>query len=652
MTTVAAPKTFAEAEQVLAQALPGYESRPQQKALATFVEKTLADGGHGLAEAGCGTGKSLGSMIPAILSGKRTVVATATIALMEQYANKDVPFLQEHLGVEFKWALLKGRSNYFCVAKANSGETRIDPDLLAAMEKELSEVEDHSGDREHFTTVTVTKEDFAQVAMSGAECPGKSECPFGDVCFAEKAKAKAREAQVVVTNTAMLMTDLKVREATDGFAAMLGEFDNLIIDEAHELEEIATAQLEEVFRPNSLLRLVKECNTYAGIQGASLDPVVTAGVEDGLAAVLAALPDPGKDKIRLGLRYFAENFEPYAQVVEALRALHAAVLDVTIVRDERRADTRRAMLSKRIMNMVARFEGLVLSPETDVVRWVENEERPGARSVAPVLHFAPINVAPFLTEWLWNRVSAVLVSATMSVGGDFSFIRTRLGLTEAQAINVGTPFDYDHQAMLFVPPSEAPNPKTPGPWMSYSNAMTMELIRAAQGGALLLFTSRTAMNQAYNDLGPQIEAMGLTVLAQGKSGSNKDIARVFAEDTHSVLFALKSFFTGVDIQGEACRLVIINKLPFPVPSEPVFQARGDVLRMQGKSDFSDLSMPLMTLTLTQGFGRLIRTLKDRGVVAILDSRLSSTGYGKQIVRNLPPCPRTTDLNTVRAFYAR
>lgn len=650
MTTVAAPRTFAEAEQVLAQALPGYESRPQQQALAAFVEGVLADGGHGLAEAGCGTGKSLGAMIPAILSGKRTVVATATIALMEQYAQKDVPFLAEHLGADFTWALLKGRSNYFCMAKAASPSEHADLYLLAAMEAELAENPEHSGDREHFAT-TVTKEQFSPFAMSAAECPGKSECPFGDVCFSEKAKKAARAAQVVITNTAMLVTDLKVREATDGMASMLGDFDNVIIDEAHELEEITTSQLEETFRPSGLVRLLKEVNNFAGRQGGFIEQETQDDITRSLNDVVACLPDPRKDKIRLGLSFFLQNLEPFLALVESLRALREEVMEITIVRDSLKSQSRRAVLIKRISNLIARYEDLLTAEETDLVRWVENEDFGHGRP-SKVLHFAPINVGPFLAANLWENASAVLVSATMSVGGDFSFIRSRLGLDPmTREVNVGTPFDYANQAMLFVPPSDAPSPKNPGAWMTYSNAATMELISAAKGGALLLFTSRTAMRQAWNDLAPRLEAMGLTTLMQGLSGSNKEIAATFSEDTHSVLFALKSFFTGVDFQGEACRLVIINKLPFPVPSEPVFQARGDMLKRQGKSDFSDLSMPLMTLILTQGFGRLIRTLKDRGVVAILDSRLSSTSYGKKIVRDLPNCPTTTNLADVRGFFA-
>jgi ATP-dependent DNA helicase DinG len=641
------PTTFAEAEQVLAQALPGYESRPQQQALAAFVEKTLAEGGHALAEAGCGTGKSLGSMIPAILSGKRTVVATATIALMEQYANKDVPFLAEHLGVDFTWALLKGRSNYFCWAKATSPSERVSPALVASLQAELEANPEHTGDREHFAT-PVSKEEFSYVSSTSADCPGRAKCPFGDICFAEQAKRKAADSQVVITNTAMLMTDLKVRQATEGYGSMLGEFDALILDEAHELEEIATNQLEDTFRPSNTTLLVKDVQTFMATQG-----TVYKGERrllDATDAVMAALPDPGKEKVRLGLGFFVGQAENYIEMIEALRETADAIADVTIQNGDRKKETSNRMrLLSRTYNLIRRFQTLATSPDEDLVRWVQDDVL--TRSTVRSLHSAPINVGPFLREWLWDQVPAVLVSATLSVGGDFSFVKDRLGLADATTMNVGTPFDYTTQAMLFVPDAKMPSPKQRAAWMTYSATATMELIDSAKGGALLLFTSRSAMTQAYRDLGPRLEAKGFTTLAQGVSGTNKEIAKTFAEDTHSVLFALKSFFTGVDIPGEACRLVVIDKLPFPVPSEPVFQARADEIKRAGGSDFSDLSVPMMTLTLTQGFGRLIRTKTDRGVVAILDSRLTATGYGKKIVRSLPGSPSTTSLDSVREFYA-
>lgn len=640
--------TFAEAEQALMDSLPGYEQRPQQQALAAFVEQTLAAGGHGLAEAGCGVGKSLGSMIPAILSGKRTVVVTATLALMSQYVNKDVPFLAKHLGVPFTWALLKGRSNYFCEAKALTPSKYADLDKLDAIRAELDANPEHSGDLEDFTT-SVTKSEFSEMSSTSQECPGKADCPFGNVCYAEKAKAKAKVAQVVITNTAMMMTDLKVRQLTEGKASMLGEFDALIIDEAHELEEIATSQLTEDFKPGTITKLVKEAENFVNTQSGVVKGA--AGVLDALNAITKVLPvDKVGDKNRLGLTFFLDRADIFVAMIEALRVLRDDVMNVTIVRDDEKANVRRGNLVTRVTNQVYRYEALVTAEETDLVRWVE-AEKDHKGNMIKVLHTAPINVGPFLSEFLWSRGPAVLVSATLSVNGNFDFIKARLGLSGATELTAGTPFDYANQAMLFVPDAKMPSPKNVGAWMNYSNAATMELIDAAKGGALLLFTSRTAMRTAYNDLAHRLADKGFTVLAQDITSSNKkELAATFKSDTHSVLFAMKSFFTGVDIPGDALRLVIINKLPFQVPSDPIFQARSDEVTRGGGSSFGQLAIPQMTLTLTQGFGRLIRTATDRGVVAILDSRLTSTGYGRGIIGALPDCAATTDLDDVRAFY--
>jgi Rad3-related DNA helicase len=549
-------RSFADAERVLADRLPGYTERPQQQALAAFVEEIIATGGHGLAEAGCGTGKSLATMIPAILGGKKTVIATATIALMEQYANKDVPFLEENLGVPFTWALVKGRSNYFCRAKAATADHSRVPNL-PAMLAELEADENHSGDREHFEA-PVTKEEFSYVASSADECPGKRKCPFGEVCFAEAAKQKGKEAQVVVTNTAMLMTDLKVREMTDGFASMLGDYDLVLIDEGHETEDITSGSTKEETRRT---RLVKRANNYA-------------------------------DKLA-----------------------EAATADDEIL-----------------------------------VRWTENWTGRNGQSQV-LLKTAPVHIGSYLASWLWDMVPSVLISATLSVGGDFSYIAERLGLPETtQTLNVGTPFDYTTQALLFTPERTAPSPKDRNAWLGYSRVAMQELISAAGGGALLLFTSRAAMQAAYDGLSPWLEGRGFTALVQGQ-GSNKELAQQFKDDTHSVLFALKSFFTGVDFQGDTCRLVIIDKLPFPVPTEPVFAARSEQVERHGGSSFRDLTIPAMTLTLVQGYGRLIRTSQDKGIVAILDSRLTSTSWGAKIVKGLPGSPRTTSFVDAEKFFA-
>lgn len=632
-------KTFAEAEERLAETLPGYESRPQQQALARAIEEAIASGKPLLAQAGCGTGKSLGGLIPAILSGKRTVVSTATIALQEQYANKDLPFLEQHLGVPFTWALLKGRSNYVCLAKTNDCKPSDFP-LIDQVRDELTD--DFSGDIEHLAT-KFDRKDRQHITISSSECPGRRDCPFGRQCYAEKAKAKALESKIVVVNHAMLMTDLKVKDMTDGLAEMLGPYETVILDEAHELEEIATNQLRDEFRMGGVARFCTEVTNFARNYGPGTFDASTFTADLMAAAQdLFATVQPG----RMTMAWLVNHATPFIDFANAAQRI-AKELEGFDVPEDRKVQFRHRALVRRAWNLSFKMRAILEYDEDELVRFCEEEEK------GNVIVTVPLHVGEFLTQWLWNSANPILVSATLAVGSDFDFMKDRLSLEHADTIDVGTPFDYAHQMALFVPPKTVKNPSEDRTaWMTAASFMTLRLIESAGGGALLLFTSRQSMETARSTIGRQIEAAGYTVFMQGED-SNKTLARKFQDDEHSVLFALKSFFTGVDFAGNTCRLVIIDKMPFPVPTDPVFAARSEVAdKKAGRNvSFSQLSVPMMTLTLLQGVGRLIRTKTDRGVVAILDSRLESKGYGKKIVRSLPPAAKTTRLEDIEAFFA-
>lgn len=654
-----APKTFAEAETVLASRLPGYESRPQQQALAAAVESLVAsdEPTTGLFQAGCGTGKSLGLMIPAILSGKKTLVATATKALMEQYANSDVPFLKENLGVDFTWAMLKGRSNYFCYSKAAQADQSKYP-WIPEVWDEVS-TGDHDGDFEHVTSPSFNRDEQWVAASSSADCVGARECPFGAQCLSQAAKKRAAEADLVVTNTAMLMADLVVREKTEGDVAMLGDYEVVILDEAHEVEEWATSALSEEIKRSGIEALLSKADAFAGAQGSSVSSEIDTvkGLMDQAWSLIdrKARNEGGRsnDAIRVTRSWFLADGESWAHLAQALRDLAVAVDRVVVQHgDPKKEKARQQTLSRQSLNAAAKIDGAVFDDDDATVRWIQRETRKfrGQTIEVTTLSTAPVHVGSFLNEWLWSRVPAALASATLSVGSDFSYIAGRLGIEGAKTLDVGSPFDYTTQARLFIPSDNDPSPKERAAWMSYSIMKTLSLIDAAGGGALLLYTSRSAMQQAYDSLASEIEARGHTVLMQGASGTNKEIAEIFTNDKTSVLFALKSFFTGVDFRGDACRLVVIDKLPFPVPSDPVFAARADQIKKTGGNDFSTLSIPAMSLTLIQGFGRLIRSKTDIGVVAILDSRLASTGYGRKIVGTLPNAPKISSVEQAAAFY--
>ena len=646
--------TFAEAEQALAANLPGYAPRPQQQRLAVAVEGLFANReGQLLAQAGCGVGKSLASLIPAILSGGRIVYATATKALQEQIAGKDVPFLQEFLGVDFTWALLKGRSNYVCAAKM----AEITPAQITnveAIREELADFENHSGDFEHLTNAVAPDKQYL-LSMSAAECPGKKECPFASQCFAEKAKEAARKAQVVITNTAMLMTDLKISKVSGGNVQMLGEYNAVVIDEAHELPEIASGALTEQLRKAGLTRLINSASGFLSLHGARFgDESASAalGLTEKVFLHLEGFARNSKDPVEVKMGSFAAELETYISLIEALEGLRDAVAETQIRASNPVTElTTQRRLVRNLTNMAGRLTELLTSEE--MVRWVELETNRKRQEII-TLKWSPIEVGPFLQEMLWETTPAALVSATLAVGTDFDYIARTLGLESPQTLDVGTPFDYSSQARLFVPGKgyPDPSPRTRTEWLSRSQLTTRELVQTSGGGALLLYTSRKAMTEAHATLAPFLADAGLTVLMQGEA-TNKELAKTFTEDEHSVLFALKSFFTGVDFSGETCRLVVIDKLPFPVPSDIMFNARANLINKRAGKDvsFAKLSVPMMTLPLIQGFGRLIRSVSDRGVVAILDSRLVSKGYGKNILRALPPAPMTHDMQDVADFYA-
>lgn len=671
------PRTFAQAEDILAASLPGYTPRKHQQELAREIEKAIGAGAILVAEAGTGTGKSLAALIPAILSGQRVVVATATKALQNQYAEKDLPFLQAHLGVPFTWAILKGRSNYPCASRIADLQ-----DTTARQAQILSLIEQHTEDGSYVDRdglPTTTDREWMQLSISTSECPGASDCKFAEKgkCFAYRAKEKAAQSQVVITNLAYLATDLKLRAETDGTLSLLGDIDLLIIDEAHNLDSAVTSALSDRIALGTFMRLAGDAGAWmrkAEADGYGQDAALGHAAQELWAAVgreyrtwqerqRAAREDDKFMPVKQGSRLVTLGAELRA-VAGALRALGTAIrnADVNIEgvpwaelpEEIKKLKRMQSRLARRVDSLLIRLEAFATDEDDVSVRWVEEEED------KIFIRAVPVSPAPFLREAIWSQTPTVLMSATLATGrtlmgdADFDYTIRTLGLEDFSPVTFesGTPFNYEKQALLFVPDRDRPLPtgKSRAAWQVFAQQATGWLVKESGGGALLLFTSRSAMNQAWDALREELEDAGLECLKQGDAPTSELIRR-FKDDGNSVLFALRTFFEGVDIPGDALRLVVIDKLPFPVPTDLLFKARCDALNTAAGRDvsFRKLSMPVMTLPLVQAVGRLLRTKDDRGVLAILDPRLKSKPYGRTILDSLPPARVTTDPREAGAF---
>lgn len=671
MTTAAPVTTFEEAQSVLADNLPGYVRRPHQIMLGNTIEQSIAAKVTLMAQAGTGTGKSIALLIPSILhaveNDTRVVIATATKALQQQYKDKDLPFLAEHLGVPFTWAILKGRSNYACEAKLKelAAPTRAQDDAITTLRaaEKAGEVIDRDG------LPAVTDWEWQQLSMTANECPGASNCPFAKAgkCMPEKAKDAAAGAHVVITNIAYLLRDLKLRMMTDGNVQLLGEFGQLAIDEAHNLPDAVTSALADSVQMGSFIKLSGDLagflEEHANAPGLGNDVGTAARrLFDSIDRVYAGFVRKAGGKADpMPLYQDALPANPQTIIGDVLgplfiglfQTIEAARNEVKRVRvydeDQQLA---RYRLMRRTEDWMTRLTKYTLDPPEETVRWVEQERNlrnPG--ETKRVLCSAPVKVGAFLRSALWSRVPTVLMSATLANGGNFGFMADTMGLDPAEVAtyDAGSPFDYAEQAVLYVPGKDDPSPKDKGNWAAWAPQATRRLVLKAGGDSLLLFTSRSAMENTHSLLAGDFENHGIRVLKQGDMPNGQLVAEF--KKGGAVLFGLKTFMEGVDIPGKALRLVVLDKLPFAVPTDIVIAARVAAFeKVHGvRSSFGGITIPQMQLVLEQAFGRLIRTVTDTGVVAVLDSRLASTGWGRQIVSALPPAKQTSDLGTAEAF---
>lgn len=619
----------------LARAIPDYEYRPGQLRMARAVAEAIDRKETLLAEAGTGTGKTLAYLAPAVLSGKKTVVATGTKTLQEQLFLKDLPLLAAALPPRFMAALMKGRGNYLCRRQLRE---RLSQPLLKHERDLLLGIQRWSassarGDRAELDWLSDHERLWNDVAADAEACVGTG-CPDYDACFLTRMRAEAAAADVVVVNHHLLLADAVLR---DGSAfQVIPSHDVLILDEAHLLEEVATDffGLEiSTLRVERLVgdtqrELVASAQTLPAPGHLGLLVELSAGFFLGLPAAEGSLrlrPDAGE-----------RMAGPGRELLEALHLLHDLLQAVSNKTEALLACARRARELGRILGTFLRAPG----PDVPLaVRWVERRGR------AVVLRSSPLDVSDdFRRTILEPGRAVVLTSATLSTAGRFDFLRRRLGVDDAQELSAPSPFEYERQAILYVP-AHLPDPRHPT-FLTAAGSEIEEILCISRGRALVLFTSVEAMETTHRLLAGRLP---FPLMVQGEAPRGQLMER-FRDDVASVLFATRSFWQGVDFAGETLSCLIVHKLPFGFPGDPVVEARLEHIQQRGGDPFWDYQVPTAILALRQGLGRLIRTAADRGALCLLDARLLTRGYGRAFLDSLPPCPLTTNLEDVRRFF--
>lgn len=636
-----------------ARADDSFRERPAQLELAQAIEDTIATGGTLVAEAGTGTGKTWAYLVPAILGGGKVLVSTGTRTLQDQLFTRDLPRVREVLGLPVTIALLKGRSNYVChyhLEKLQSDDrglkSRSEVHQLRQIQTFMQRSE--TGDRADLGQIPEDADIWNRVTSTRENCLGQ-ECPHVRDCFVLKARRHAQESEIVVINHALFMADLVLRE--EGVTDLLPAADTVIFDEAHQLPDTATRFLGQSLSTHQLLdacRLVetaglahaRESTNWSEQSGrielAARDLRLACAVLErlpGKRVTFEAFPEPAafdEARVRLGLA-----LDEVAAMLAALETVHPDLAAAARVLEG---------LSQRLHDWgrPGRDVKDVLPGDRQLVRWVEA----GLHHVR--LHAAPLSVAEAFSRYRQPGQSWVFTSATLSVQGDFSHFTSRLGMDHARTMSLASPFEYENQAMLYVP-KHLPTPQS-ADFQSAFVASLLPLIVASQGHALVLCTTLRAVENIAALIADALDEQGLSwpVMRQG-NGTRRDLLERFRTTEHAILVGSASFWEGIDVQGEQLTLVAIDKLPFAPPDDPVLDARIRACREAGGNPFMEYQLPEAAIALKQGAGRLIRSETDWGVLMVGDTRLVDKPYGKPLWRGLPPFARTRNEEEAVAF---
>jgi ATP-dependent DNA helicase DinG len=658
-------------EGLIAKSHPEYEHRPGQINMAEAVLRAFEQRRHLIVEAGTGTGKTLAYLVPAIAaacgSGARIVISTGTKNLQEQLMDKDIPFLQETLPAKFRAAVMKGRNNYACLHRIKRAETMPVLDGLDQIDQ-FDEVfrwsmKTETGDRAELSNLPENLPFWRHIDARSDTCLGQK-CADFEPCFVTKMRQRAIDADVIVVNHHLFFADLALRNGAYG--SVLPDYAAVILDEAHQIEDVASEyfgvgvsnyqiddllydvgglRLENNEVERELARISARVQRFAdafwvsfkegrGLEGRfSLAPSRSSSptMREDVSEPPALAGGSADDEEQAGMP--ALPGAPHNALDNALYRLETTLA----ILKEPPPDAENILRRVRELRFALNF--LIKADDKQFVYWIERRGR------GVFLRASPINVSGLLQDRLFAKVpTVVLTSATLSSAGNFNFIRERLGLDEAEEMIAESIFDFENQAVLYLPPS-MPDPRSPQ-WGRAAADEVIKIVNATEGRAFVLSTSNAGMNELYERVAPQID---YPCFVQG-STSKGALLKKFRETPNAVLFATASFWQGVDVRGEQLSCVIIDKLPFAVPTDPVVAARQRHIEEMGGSSFYEYSVPQAVISLKQGLGRLIRSTSDRGVLAVLDPRVRTKVYGQQFLKSLPPCRVTSKIDELHSVF--